>query len=934
MPTITRFRFVLALLALVPLACFAQTATFTLPSQPLAESLKALGAQTNINVMVSPRLVDGKQAPALKATLSAKDALARLLEGTGLEYHFVNERTVVIREKAQAVAVDPAAASHANNANIPNTTKEAGKSSSQDFRVAQAAQEQTSNGTSLGGPDQSPKKSDDQNDQLQEVVVTGTLIHNSEPITPVLTITQADLIAQGYTSLAEAMFDLPQNFQGAGTSPSSNPVNDAGGQNAAFNTTYASGINLRGLGGGATLVLLNGRRLAPTAFGGTVDISQIPVSAVDRVEVLADGASALYGSDAVAGVVNIITKRDFSGVEVGGRTTGISEGKSPNYGGDLVGGQSWENGGFVASLDYEKENSLFARNRTFADTLPDPWALTPQNQAEHAYASLHQQFSDRLTLSMDTLFTHRDFETQNNLFANPTPYVASGTVNQYSVAPQLDYAISSDWSATLIGQWSSEQDHSLFVYSPPGAHTSSQPITYQTEYVEPRIDGKLFEMPGGAVRLALGGQVREDKLDYSQTNIRPGRPVSAAAFDASRHVTSAYAELMVPIVGADNALPFTRELRIDLSGRYDHYSDFGGTTNPKAGISWVPVNGVTLHGTFARSFQAPTLYELSTLNQEAGVAPYADPLSPTGQSLALGTYLTSPLQPETAKSVNLGLTFQPSFLAGLKVDASYFDVNFDNEIASPYAEGLCPAFTCSVQDQATLGSYFQKNPSLAEVNQILNNPAITIQNWAGGNFSPATYVPSDITAIATLGNINAASTRVRGIDLTSRYAGIDTAYGRFTASFDSSYYLRYDQRITSGSGAISIDNTAYNPLRFRAKANVGWEMTGWAVNARVNFANSYTNPQDTNCPGGCEISSWTTVDIGLSYTVPASFSETWLRDMRLAVAVDNLFNRDPPYVNTINSVGVNLGYDPVNANPLLRTIAITLTKRWGGEDSE
>ena len=85
MPTTVRLCFALALIVLTPLTCLAQTATFNLPAQPLAESLKAIGAETNINVMVSPSLVDGKQAPALKATLSAKDALEKLLEGTGLE---------------------------------------------------------------------------------------------------------------------------------------------------------------------------------------------------------------------------------------------------------------------------------------------------------------------------------------------------------------------------------------------------------------------------------------------------------------------------------------------------------------------------------------------------------------------------------------------------------------------------------------------------------------------------------------------------------------------------------------------------------------------------------------------------------------------------------------------------------------------------------
>src|SRR5882672_8746585 len=98
-----------ALLAFAPLASFAQTASFNLPTQPLAESLKALGAQASVNVMVSAALVDGTQGPALRAKLSVSDALARPPNATGLEYHFVNDQTVVSREKGAVEVKDPPA---------------------------------------------------------------------------------------------------------------------------------------------------------------------------------------------------------------------------------------------------------------------------------------------------------------------------------------------------------------------------------------------------------------------------------------------------------------------------------------------------------------------------------------------------------------------------------------------------------------------------------------------------------------------------------------------------------------------------------------------------------------------------------------------------------------------------------------------------------
>jgi iron complex outermembrane recepter protein len=898
-------------------AAFAQTSyTFNLPEQSLADSLRAIGQQTEMNILFEPAAVKNARSPALKGQYTVDEAIRLVLAGTKLEAQHTAASNVVIKVKSARSTTLPATSADAPG-NSGSTLAQTNSQSPQPQSATGPQNTDTSNSTS-----ESSKK-----EGLSEIVVTGTLIHNVAPITPVITITQADLVSQGYTTVADAIYDLPQNFQGGGASPASNPVSGAGGSGASNNATFASGINLRGLGGSATLVLLNGRRLAPTAFGGAVDISQIPLSVIDRVEIVTDGASSLYGSDAVAGVVNIITKSDFSGVEVGGRSTGISGGKTPNYGGDLVGGTSWEGGGLVTSFDYEKDNSLWARNRSFSDTLPDPFALTPENEAAHYFASVHQNLTDRLNLSMDALLTHRTYNSTNNIFVTPVSSVNNGNVSQYSVSPQLDFAISSDWTASLIGQWSRERDHSVVDYPPPVNLLAVQPISYQVSYVEPRVDGKLFDLPGGGVRLAVGAQARQEKMDFSSSQLYQG-VLSGSVADLSRHVTSAYSELMIPVIGTSNALPLTQELRVDVSVRYDHYSDFGSTTNPKVGISWAPVESVKLHGSYSRSFQAPALFDSAPLGGAAQVAPYVNPQSPTGSSLGLFTQIVTPLRPETARSYNLGLTLDP--VDRLKIEVSYFDIDFSNEISYLLTEGICASFPCSLQDQAELGSFFQKNPSLAEVNAILNNPLNSIQNFAGANGSPGPYTPSDISAIGTLGNVNAGITRVRGVDLAPRYSGIDTSVGRFSADFDASYYLTYRQQITATSTPFSIDNTFGNPLRFRAKANVGWHWQGWAANARVNFANSYVNNTDPNCPGGCAVSSWTTVDTGLSYKFSTD-SASWLRDTRFAVTVTNLFDRKPPYVYFPTFSGGNFGYDPVNANPLMRTVAVTFTKRFGAE---
>ena len=901
-----------------------------IPSEDLTAALQSFAIASHHKLLYKAELTTGKMSRALKGHFTAQEAMEALLSGTGLSYEITGSSVVLIKDQPNGKTSELR-----EEGTAPSPPRAAPQSSGgQPILLAQADQGKSTSDVPVDKSEDKSKK--DKTEGLSEIVVTGTLIHNVAPITPVMTITQSDLIEQGYTTLADAIFDLPQNFQGAGTSPSSNAFNGAGGSLAAYNLTYASGVNLRGLGGSATLVLLNGRRLAQTAYGNTVDISQIPVSAIDRVEILTDGASALYGSDAVAGVVNIITKREFSGFEIDGRSTGISHGKTPDYGADIVGGYSWGSGGLVAGADYQKDNPLFARNRSFT-ILPDPWALSPQDQAEHLYLSVNQAFTDRLKFSMDTLVTHRDLEAQVNNFDLASTSLRSAKVDQYNVSPQLDYTFLPSWTASLIGQWSKERDLSEIFYPPPlASHSQTVPIDYQVSSLEPRVDGKLFDLPGGGVRVALGGLWREEKLDYSKFQGVPGGETFRGGFEPSRRVASTYGELLVPIVGRDNAIPFVQELRIDMSGRYDHYSDFGGTTNPKVGISWSPVSDLKVHGSYAKSFQAPTLYDLSTAGElDAFVAPFADSNSSTGSSLGLADVsVGNPnLQPETAKTFNVGFTYQPEFAPGLKLDASYFSIDFNNEITYLYGQFCGNAVFCTLQDQAALGSLFQKNPTLAEINSILNNPAYILTNYAGGHYTPAPYVPSDITAIANIGVENAASTRVRGVDFAPRYVGPDTQYGRFRADLDASYFLEYKERVTSGSPSLDIDNTTSNPLRFRAKSNVGWEYRGWAANARVNFANAYKNTLDTSCPSGCTISSWTTVDMGLSYAVPNAADASWLRGIRLAIVATNIFDRAPPFVSTGNTTE-NFGYDAVNASPLMRSISITFAKRWGAEASQ
>ena len=152
----------------------------------------------------------------------------------------------------------------------------------------------------------------DSQTELQEVVVTGShlLRTESETATPIQVITAEEIHQSGYTSAQQVLNDLTANGQGTLSQ----------GFSGAF-ASGAAGIALRGLNVGATLVLIDGHRSAPYPIGDDgyrqfVDVANLPFDAIERIEVLKDGASAIYGSDAIAGVVNIILKKSFQGAQV------------------------------------------------------------------------------------------------------------------------------------------------------------------------------------------------------------------------------------------------------------------------------------------------------------------------------------------------------------------------------------------------------------------------------------------------------------------------------------------------------------------------------------------------------------------------------------------------------------------------------------------
>ncbi|MCF6318420.1 MAG: TonB-dependent receptor [Proteobacteria bacterium] len=204
---------------------------------------------------------------------------------------------------------------------------------------------------------------DESVEKLEKTVVTGSRIKRTdlEGVSPVVTVTRDELVASGHNTL--------QDFVRTLTIASGNNADDN-------NNSFANGtstLNLRGLGGNATLVLINGRRVASYGQGQNitesfVDLNSIPVAAIERIDILKDGASAIYGADAVAGVVNIILRRDYQGAEY---TIGYqvdTDGDTPQTSFNAIIGAGNDRTSFTTTFSYLKREALFYRDRDFSVT--------------------------------------------------------------------------------------------------------------------------------------------------------------------------------------------------------------------------------------------------------------------------------------------------------------------------------------------------------------------------------------------------------------------------------------------------------------------------------------------------------------------------------------------------------------------------------------
>lgn len=734
-----------------------------------------------------------------------------------------------------------------------------------------------------------------------EVVVIGSNIRGVQnTASPVLSFGRADIEKSGFTSLSQFIQSLPQNFGGGDSETTIGGFLGGSG----LNVGQATGANLRGLGNNSTLTLVNGRRVAPVGYGDAVDLSVIPLAAVERIDVLTDGASAIYGADAVAGVVNITLKKNYEGAETHLHYGDVTSGSNGEVKAGQTLGTKWNSGSLLASYEYDKRNALGIGARDATRDAPYPGLdLIPPNHQQSALVSISQDAGTRVQLYGDALFSRRNTLQE---YVSGVPYDSPISVDQYTSSAGGRIDLGHGWQADIGTAYSyNTTQYTLFA---AGTLATSLDMRSDVWSNDIKVDGTIFDAPGGEAKLAVGTQYRRETFNSRGSTQNTGGVMQ-------RHVSAEFTELFMPFVGDSNRYPGLERLALSLAARHEDYSDVGSTANPKYGLLWTPVQGVSLRGTYGTSFRAPSLYELSAnafpLEPIAYTVSDPQPGNPANRSQAIVIVgNNSHLKPEKSTSWTAGLDIEPEALPKFKASLTYFNYDFRDRIAVPIGAAAYPGI---LSDEAQHPTLVTRNPGLAAVQAYLTAP-----NFRNNTIPQLHLTPADISAIVDNQEANVASVLETGLDFNFVY-GFDTAAGNFDVQANGSYLFEKKDRLTSGSPYVEELNTVFNPVDLRLRNSLTWSRGGLSATIFLNYVNSYHDGR----PGlQGDVASWTTFDSTVSYDTGEHFG--WLENATLSLTILNALNRGPPY---INNHGLNV--DATNASVVGRYVSLDIIKRFG-----
>ncbi|KQN18092.1 MULTISPECIES: TonB-dependent receptor domain-containing protein [unclassified Sphingomonas] len=841
-----------------------------------------------------------------------------------------------------------------------------------------------------------------------DIIVTGSRVRGAAPVgSTVISLGREDAVAGGAVTTDRLIKQIPQVFD-LGVSE-----NSRGQSGGSGNVTYGNSVNLRGIGPYATLILVDGHRVVNNSRA--VDPSIIPTLGLERVEVIADGASAIYGSDAVAGVVNLIPRRSLDGVEASARYGTADDFHQWQTG--LAVGHKWSQGQLMVAFEHTYRSALsgndrnyFRSNQTafggndYSVTRCSPGTITaggtsyaipsggvtqatagalvagtsnrcdditnqdlfPEQTYDSANMTFTQDVGSRVTVFADGFYSYRKFlrtagdstatltvPQTNAFFVRPAGFTGSsyaigynfrdilprnmnpGRAENWQISPGVrvklfgdfqfegiySYGRSNDQSNTFTGLTAANLNAALASSNPATAfdpyglgRTSAATLQAINNSVflaptlsrftgyEARLNGSLFALPGGDVKLAAGYEGQEIKVNLGNARGQIGTPIVYRHF--GRRVDSVYGELLVPIFGSANAIPGFQRLEFDAAVRYDKYSDSGNTTNPKFGVNWSPLKRLVLRGSYGTSFRAPLITQIYGNSNSLFTQTYQNPAGPP----IVGVALSGPnlnLGPETATTWSLGADWD--VLPRLKLSATYFNVNYRNQVDA-YLSDLA---ILSREAQFTgTGIILRGADAAARVAQLIASGVAVVG-----------VPPSPVTLFVDGRNNNLGKSQTEGIDFTANYTLPTATLGTFLLNANGTYLTRYEVSVTPAGTPVDRRNTIFFPLKFKARGSLAWDLDPIRVQATITHVGGYTNnaitPNET-------VKSYNPVDFSIAWKLGGSNASGILGGLTLGAEVRNAFDIDPPYVNIAPSGNGSGGYDASAASPIGREIAVSL----------
>ncbi len=416
-------------------------------------------------------------------------------------------------------------------------------------------------------------------------------------------------------------------------------------------------------------------------------------------------------------------------------------------------------------------------------------------------------------------------------------------------------------------------------------------------------------LPGGPISLALGTELRTEKMVYNTDIAKVSQAASSglagsgAVRQGDRDVTALAAELSLPIM---------KGLELGASLRADNYSDFGDTVNPKLSLRYQPIKSVVLRGSINTGFTAPTLTQLYAPNATTFTASrFNDPVLCPGGVPAAGavpsrdcgiqfqrlTGGNTALKPEESKSWTVGFVVQPveNFSFGL----DFWRYYVKNSISTIGEQSV-------FADPTKYASLFIRC-SQAPADR---RAAIGACQTPGGD--PLAYI---LDTNANLGDV-----RTQGVDIQANWASGATPYGRFTASARGSYVSKYEFQTEPGGRWFNpVGN--YNAqfagpvIRYQQVTTLGWEGMSWSGQLTNRYVGGYRDQNAVPAPFNTNtVGSYSIFDVSVTYR--------GVKNLTLQAGVLNLLDTDPPFTNQTSRFQAR-GYDDRFHNPLGRTYQVS-----------